>query len=162
MKRWLQAVGAIAATVFVALALSVAPIPRWAAPLWPVWVALVVFYWAIALPEFFGVAIAWVVGLLMDALTGTPLGAHALALTLVAFVGARAHLRLQPSALWEQSLAFGFALVLYAFALFWIGGLTDSLIRPLARFMPVLVSTALWPWIFPLLRGFRRLVVAPV
>ncbi|MGH8272814.1 MAG: rod shape-determining protein MreD [Gammaproteobacteria bacterium] len=159
MMRWLQATVVIVVTVFIALALTVAPIPNWAAALWPPWVALVVFYWAIALPEFFGVLIAWVVGLLMDALTGTPLGAHALALTLVAFVAARAPLKLQGSLLWQQSVTLGFALVLYAFALFWIGGLTGALTRPLAQFMPVLIGAALWPWVFPVMRGIRRLIV---
>ncbi|MGH7056781.1 MAG: rod shape-determining protein MreD [Acetobacteraceae bacterium] len=159
MRRRLQAVLVIVVTMFIALALTIVPIPRWAAPLWPMWVALAVFYWAIALPEFFGVTIAWIAGLLLDALTGTPLGAHALALTLVAFIAARGHVAIRGSEVWQQTITLGFALLLYAFALFWIGGLTGQMLRPLARFFPVVVSIALWPWVFGLLRIIRRGVV---
>lgn len=156
MIRRLVAPLVIAATIFAAFSLSVVPLPRWADALWPFWVALVVFYWAIALPERFGVAIAWIVGLLMDALVGTPLGTHALALTLVAFVAARTYLKLRMAPVWQQSLTVGLALLLYAFVLFWIGGLTGEMLRPLARFVPVAVSVALWPWTYALLRALRR------
>jgi rod shape-determining protein MreD len=159
MRRWLQAAVVIVVTMFIALALTVVPIPRWAAPLWPMWVALAVFYWAIALPEFCGLTVAWVAGLLMDGLTGAPIGAHALALTLVAFIAAHGHVKIRAAEIWEQAAILALALLLYAFALFWIGGLTGGLLRPLARFFPIVVSVALWPWVFGFLRGFRRRLV---
>lgn len=159
MTHWLRSVGAIVLTLFIAFALTVVPRPAWADALWPSWVVLVVFYWAIALPEIFGLTIAWIVGLLMDALLGTPLGAHALALLLVAFVAARAYVKLRLAFVWQQALTVGFALALYAFVLFWVGGINGSNLRPLARFLPVAISVALWPAIFALLRGLRRRLV---
>ncbi len=149
----------VALTVLVALILTVAPLPGWSEALRPLWAPLVVFYWVIALPERFGVGLAWVVGLLLDALTGTLLGAHALALTLVAFFAARWHLKLRMFPLWQQSLAVGAALAVYAFILFWIGGISGEMSQPLTRFLPVAVSTAIWPWIYALLRGVRRRLV---
>lgn len=154
--KWLRAPLIVAVTVVIALALTVVPLPGWAEPLRPFWVALAVFYWVIALPERFGVGLAWIVGLLLDAMTGTLLGAHALALTLVAFVAARMHLKLRMFPVWQQSLAVGLALCLYAFVLFWIGGLAGEMTRPTARFIPVLTSVILWPWIYGLLRAVRR------
>lgn len=156
MSRWLRAVLAIGATLFIALALAIVPRPPWADIIWPSWVVLVVFYWAIALPEYFGVAIAWLAGLLMDALLGTALGAHALALVVVAFIGARTYARLRLAPVWQQAFTVGLALALYAFILFWVGGLTGFSLRPRARFIPVLVSLALWPIASGLLRGIRR------
>lgn len=156
MSRWTRAALTILVTLFIAFSLTIVPRPYWADALWPSWVALVVFYWAIALPEFFGITLAWIVGLLMDALLGAPLGAHALALVLVAFIAARAYVKLRMASVWQQALTVAVALALYAFALFWIGGLTDFETRPLARFVPVAVSVALWPIVFSLLRALRR------
>lgn len=154
--RWLRAPLIVAVTLVIALALTVVPLPDWAEGLRPLWVALAVFYWVIALPERFGVGLAWIVGLLLDALTGTVLGAHALALTLVAFVAARMHLKLRMFPVWQQSLAVGLALSLYAFVLFWVGGLSGEMTRPLVRFLPIATSVVLWPWIYALLRAVRR------
>ncbi len=154
--RRLSSPVAVMATLFIALALTVAPLPSWALALRPLWVALTVYYWAIALPERFGVGYAWLVGLFLDVLTGSLFGAHALALTLVAFIAARTHLKLRMHPLWQQSLTVGFALGLYAFVLFWIGGLTHQMSRPLIRFAPVGISMLLWPWIYGFLRAVRR------
>lgn len=154
--RRLSAPVAIIATLFIALAFTVVPLPNWALALRPLWVALTVYYWAVALPERFGVGYAWIIGLFLDALTGSLFGAHALALTLVAFVAARTHLKLRMYPLWQQSLTVGFALGLYAFVLFWISGLTHQMPRPLVRFAPVGISILLWPWIYGFLRVVRR------
>ncbi|MGH8427651.1 MAG: rod shape-determining protein MreD [Gammaproteobacteria bacterium] len=155
MQR-LRMVLTVVISIIVALALTVVPWPEWAEPLRPLWVALTVFYWVIALPEHLGVLFAWIVGLLLDALTGTLLGAHALALTLVAFVAARTHLKLRMYPLWQQSFTVGLALALYAFVLFWIGGLTGAMTLPLDRFVPVAISMLIWPWIYMTLRALRR------
>ncbi len=155
MQR-LRMVLTVVISIIVALALTVVPWPEWAEPLRPLWVALTVFYWVIALPEHLGVLFAWIVGLLLDALTGTLLGAHALALTLVAFIAARAHLKLRMYPPWQQSFMVGLALALYAFVLFWIGGLTGTMSRPLDRFVPVAISMLIWPWIYAILRALRR------
>lgn len=156
MMRWLRAPLAVAATVLVALVLTIVPLPPWAEPLRPLWAALAVFYWVIALPERFGVGLAWIVGLLLDALTGTLLGAHALALTLVAFIAARMHLKLRMFPVWQQSFAVGAALAIYSFVLFWVGGLTGEMTRPMVRFVPVATSMLLWPWTYWVLRALRR------
>lgn len=160
MSRWLRAAITIIVTLFLAFSLTVVPRPHWADIVWPLWVALVVFYWAIALPEFFGITLAWIVGLFMDALTGTPLGAHALAMLLVAFIAARSFVKLRLASVWQQALVVCLALALYAFALFWIGGLTGQATRPLVRFVPIGVSVALWPIVFLILRALRRRFVA--
>ena len=154
--RRLRMVLTVVISIIVALALTVVPWPEWAEPLRPLWVALTVFYWVIALPEHLGVLFAWVVGLLLDALTGTLLGAHALALTLVAFIAARTHLKLRMYPPWQQSFTVGLALALYAFVLFWIGGLTGAMTLPLDRFVPVAISMLIWPWIYMTLRALRR------
>lgn len=156
MANRLKPVLAILATIVLALALSIAPFPRAALPFEPLWVALTVYYWTLALPEQFGVGYAWLTGLSMDELSGSLFGAHALALTFVAFIAARMHLKQRMYPLWQQSLGVGLALAVYAFTLFWITGIDHETTRPLTRFLPVLISMILWPWAYSVLRMVRR------
>ncbi|NIR61524.1 MAG: rod shape-determining protein MreD, partial [Gammaproteobacteria bacterium] len=91
-------------TVAVALMLAMVPLPEAVDSLRPDWVALVVLYWAIALPQRFGLLFAWIAGLLLDVSMGTLLGQHALGLVLVAAVALRLHQRLRLFPLAQQAL----------------------------------------------------------
>ena len=78
--------GAIVFTFIIALLLTIMPLPEWARYLRPDWVGLVLIYWCLAVPERVGVITGWLMGLLVDLLTGAILGQHALALTVVAWI----------------------------------------------------------------------------
>jgi len=153
--RWLSAPLAIAISVVVALMLTIAPLPVWAEMLRPAWVSLVVFYWVLALPERFNVGWAWLIGLLVDALTGSLLGAHAMTLAIIALIANRWHLKLRMHPQWQQSFTLALALLLNAVLLFWIGGIAGHASRPLDRFIPVIISALVWPWVYALLRRVR-------
>lgn len=151
---------AIGLSVVIALMLTVAPMPRWAEMLRPAWVSLVVFYWVLALPERFNVGWAWLIGLLVDALSGSLLGTHAMTLTIIALIANRRHLKLRMHTQWQQSITLIFALTLNAILLFWIGGIAGHMTRPLDRFIPVIISALIWPWVYALLRRVRQRFVA--
>ena len=70
----------MAMSFVVSLMLTALPMPEWASLWRPAWVALVLIYWCMALPARSGVLVGWSVGLLLDVMTGTLLGQHALAL----------------------------------------------------------------------------------
>ena len=76
-------------TLLIALFLMVMPLPEWIRPFRPEWVTLVVIYWCLALPSRVNIGIAWIMGLIVDVLTGTLLGQHALAMAIVAFFTVR-------------------------------------------------------------------------
>ncbi|WP_455219971.1 rod shape-determining protein MreD, partial [Kaarinaea lacus] len=61
-------------TFIVALTLMMMPLPEWAESARPQWLMMVVIYWCIALPDRFGVILAWLVGLVLDVATGALLG----------------------------------------------------------------------------------------
>lgn len=154
--RWMGTGLTIALSVMAALVLTIIPLPGWGVALRPFWVALVVFYWVLALPERFNIGWAWLIGLLLDALTGSLLGAHALALVLVAVLASRWHLKIRMYPMWQQSVGVGLALVLYTGVLFWIDGLAGHMIRPLVRFLPITISVLIWPWVYAVLRRVRQ------
>ena len=84
----------IAILLIIALMLTMAPLPDWAAAFRPNWVALTLLYWAMTLPHNYSVGTAWIVGLVLDVAQGTLLGQHALALCFIVFVTVKFHLQL--------------------------------------------------------------------
>lgn len=77
----------------------------------PDWVVLVLIYWAIALPERFGVFSAWAVGLLADVLTGRLLGQYALIYALICYFSINEHRRLRQFPIVQQCLWVFFCLL---------------------------------------------------
>jgi rod shape-determining protein MreD len=137
----------IAATYLVALILTIWPLPQWAEVFRPAWVALVTIYWCLWLPERVGVIIAFFAGLLVDALSGTLLGEHALALVLVAWAALWMHLQVRVFPWWQQCVVVLGILAMHALVLFWVDGMLGYTVGAAMRWTPALVSAALWPWI---------------
>lgn len=149
-------VGAIASSLVVAFALTIVPLPDWANPWRPAWVAMVVIYWCLAIPERFGVLSAWIVGLLLDVLHGAILGQHALGLSFVAYVAVLYHQRVRVFPLVQQSIVVGSLVFLYIGAMLLIYNLLGSLPYGSYYLLGALTSAMLWPWAFIVLRDVRR------
>lgn len=138
-----------------ALALSVQPLPDWLAPFRPPWVALVLFYWCMNLPRDFALTVAFGAGLLLDVLSGAPLGQHALALVIAAYLPLKLYLRLAVFPVWQLTLAVVVYLVVYQFVLFWCSGVVGTA-GPLQFYWAPLVSAAVvWPLILAALDTMR-------
>ena len=153
---------AIAASLVLALILSTLPMPSWAAVGRPPWVALVLMYWSMVMPERVGVLIAWTTGLLLDVISGTLLGQHALGLSLLVFVVHRRHQWLQALPLWQQGIGVFVLLFGYQIVVLWINGIRGFPVMPSAYWVAPLVSMLLWPWVSAILRDLRRkCVVTP-
>ncbi len=146
----------IGLTFVLALMLTALPMPDWAALWRPAWVALVLIYWCMALPSRAGVVVGWSVGLLLDVMTGTLLGQHALALAVTAFIAHKLHRRVRVLPIWQQGVTvFGLVFVFQALVL-WINGIMGMPVSLAAYLAAPLVSMLLWPWIFVVLRDARR------
>ncbi|HEY3859436.1 MAG TPA: rod shape-determining protein MreD [Gammaproteobacteria bacterium] len=141
----------IAASYLAALILTVWPLPQWAEAFRPAWVPLVTIYWCLWLPERVGVIIAFFAGLLVDALSGTLLGEHALALVLVAWVALWMHLQVRVFPWWQQCVVILGILALHSLVLFWVDGMLGYTVGAAMRWIPALVSAALWPWILQIM-----------
>lgn len=96
-------------TVLVAMALAVARAP-FNAPDWlgwwrPDWVLAVFFFWAVATPDRVGIISAWIGGLFVDAILGTPLGLGGICLALATYLAKRFNGRLVMFSLLQRTLA---------------------------------------------------------
>ena len=146
----------IAASLIVASMLSTLPMPSWAAVGRPAWVALVLMYWCMASPERVGVTVAWAAGLLLDVMSGALLGQHALGLSLLAFVVHQRHKWLRALPLWQQGIGVLVLVFGYQVIVLWINGIRGFPVLASAYWAAPVVSMALWPWIFVILRDLRQ------
>src|SRR5699024_646369 len=128
----------------------------WLGPARPAWVALGVIYWQLHHPRHTGFLLSWCAGLLLDGLTSSALGEHALALIVVAFCTLKLARYLRDQPLWEQSLVILPLLVLYEFILFWVDGVLGRSAPMLWRWLPILSSILIWPFFSWILDNLTR------
>ena len=122
----------------------------------PQWVALVMFYWIISLPQRFGLGTAWVSGLIVDVLYGGLLGQHALAFLLVGYIAASFYQRMRMFSVWQQAIIVLATVLLADMILFVIDAIAMDREWKYLYLLPAVVSALLWPWIFLFLRYLRR------
>jgi rod shape-determining protein MreD len=151
-----QGNGVILVSFLVALILTVMPLPDWLRAARPDWVGLVLIYWCLALPERVGVVTGWLAGLLVDLLTGTLLGQHAMALAVIAWLTLRFHQRIRLFPVWQQALIVLVLLVLHQLLALWVDRFIGRPVPPWYYWTPSLVGMLMWPPIFSALRGVRR------
>ncbi len=148
--------GIILASFLLALLLTILPLPEWARIYRPQWYTLVLIYWTTATPQRVGVGIGWLTGIIIDVLTGTLLGQHALALSLIAYITHKMHQRLRLFPIWQQSLVVLVLLLIERVLQLWIMGALGQPVPTLSFWISPLVGMLLWPWIYIILRDLRR------
>jgi rod shape-determining protein MreD len=149
--RWV-----IVLTLLLALWLSIVPLPEWARWGRPEWVALVLIYWVIALPHRVGIGVAWLTGLSLDLLQGSPLGENAFALGVIAYLALILYQRLRMYALWQQAGIVFVLIGLNQLLCHWVQTLTTQVAPSVLFLLPALISAFLWPSVLLLLRHIRR------
>ena len=146
----------ILASLMVAMMLTIMPLPDVLQYLRPEWTALVLMYWSMALPERIGMGVAFIIGLLLDVLSGSLLGQHALSMTIVIFLITNLYQRIRIFPLWQQAIIIWMLLNLYQLLLLWFDGITGQPSKGLQFWLPPISGMILWPWVFILLRHLRR------
>lgn len=146
----------IGISLLVALTLSILPWPVWTEQFRPDWVALVLIYWCMALPNRVGVGTAWTTGLILDVLYGSMLGENALAKALVAFLTVHFHLQLRMFPRWQQAVVVLLLIAVNNLLVLWIKHLAGQAPATWSYLTPSIVSMLIWPWLFVILRDVRR------
>ncbi len=155
MNRRRDRRGVVIATLLVALVLTLIPLPPALDGLRPYWVALVFIYWCLETQGLITLGLAFTIGLLLDLLTGSLLGLHALSLVILVYLVTRFRARLRFFPTWQQALSV-FALLLNdRIILLWILSLRGDPLPSLGFWLPPIVGTLLWLPIFLLLDRFR-------
>ncbi len=148
------------ATLLLALLLTAARLPADVPELFswlrPEWAAIVLLYWVMAVPQRVGMVTAWCVGILVDSLTGSLLGQHALGFVLIAFVGLSMYERLRMYSLLQQAFIVFVTIALARLIGFWVEALVRGVGWTPMILLPAVTSALLWPLAFTALRALRR------
>lgn len=142
-------------TIFIALYLQTLPMPDLLLLFKPKWVALVLAYWCLLQPYRIGIMHGFFIGLLIDLIEGSSLGQNAIYLTLIAYFLHKFYQRIRMYTIIKQTLAI-FIILLFAQIIF-------ALLQTIANnkdfsiivFLPVFISTLIWPWLYILLQYFK-------
>lgn len=145
----------IVLTITAAVLLSLLPLPAVVAPFKPYWVALVVIYWSLETHDTIGLGSAFLTGLLLDVLSGSLAGMHALSLVIMVFLVQRFRPRLRFFPPWQQALSVLALLVNDRIILLWVTALLGEPLPSLEYWWPPLVALAIWPWLFLFLDRVR-------
>ena len=146
-------------SILVGMLLEIVPLPHWTLWLRPAWVYMLIIFWVILVPQRVGVGTDFVVGLLMDLLTGTILGLHAFIYVLSAYVLMRFQPQLRNFPLWQQ------AIMIYLFLFFNV--VLQTLVSRLISLQSVsllfwlspFIGAVFWIWMVLLLRDWQDRLV---
>ena len=141
----------IGGVFLIAFLLTIMPLPEGLSNWRPQWVALTLIFWILTLPERVGVGVAWSIGVVLDVLTGTLLGEHALSFSLIAFAVLKLHKRLLLFPPHQQSFTVLLLLLLDRLLNLWVTGALGYPAPEMAYWIPPVVGALFWPWIYPLL-----------
>lgn len=133
------------------IALQLVALPQAIAPARPLLVAMVIAYWTFISAAGPSIVIVWLVGLVLDVLFNTALGEHALALLLMVWLVHWLRRFMLMVSFWQTALVLAPAWVVYTGAMFWIDGARGVQADTWARWLPVVSSVILWPFLFPVL-----------
>jgi rod shape-determining protein MreD len=147
-------------TIFAGMVLAVLRLPQFFPVelgfLRPDWVAMILVYWIIALPHRAGISLAWLTGIAVDGLLGSPIGQHALSYVLIAYVAASLYQRVRMFSVWQQSTILFALLGLNQVVGFWVESIVGPTDWSFWYLLPAVSGAFLWPSVFLILRYLRR------
>lgn len=146
----------IVGSFIAAFLLTAMPLPDMVNYYRPPWVALVLMYWCMALPNRIGISTGWICGLLIDVLQGTLLGLNAVGFAILAYFSIVQYQRFRVFPLVQQSLIIGALIFILSLVSLWIRYQVDGMELNWNYTLPALSSLLIWPWVFIVLRDLRR------
>lgn len=143
-------------SLLMAVILSIVPLPLWLSLGRPAWVPMVVVFWALALPNRFGLFFAFTIGLILDLFFNSLFGLSSIGLLLITFVVLSLHRRLRMFPLWQQTFVVFLLMSNYLFVTMWIRSMVGLSTPSLWYLLPAVSSALVWPWLSAMLRFLQR------
>ena len=145
---WLILLTVIAAFL---LTMARAPLgaPDWLGWLRPGWIVLVIYFWAMHVPQRIGLISTWIIGVFADIVYADPLGLNGLVLATVTFLTWRFHERLRMYAVLQQAWVAAAMVLLSEGARRLAHDQAHSWFP--VTVLPVVISMFIWPAVYLLL-----------
>lgn len=143
-------------SLLLALFLTLMPLPEVVEAARPYWIAMVLIYWILESGRLRHLGQAFVLGLLVDVLTGVLLGQHALSLLIISYLTDRFRNRIRFFPPWQQAAVVLALLFNDRIVQLWVVGLVGDTWPPWVWWLAPLAGMLLWPWLFLLLDRLRQ------
>ncbi len=127
----------------------------------PDFIALAVLYWNIHQPRQSGMSLAFVSGIMMDVVTTSIMGQHALAYCLLTFFALLFYRRLRMFSVFRQIPAILWMLLLSQIVLLLIGMLTGTYLPDWHTLLRSVSGGLIWPFIAIMLTSLRKQEIDP-
>ena len=142
---------------FVALVLTMLPVPVWLLYFWPDWMVLVVFYWALTVPDRVGPLVGFIIGTVLEVLFVRTFGVLGFGLAILAFTVNRWSLQLRALTVWQQMIVVGVFDAIYKLITGWLYGLISDFTITTEYWYSLAGAMLCWPFVFILLQELRRM-----
>ena len=146
-KHWysIKIIINIVLTVFIGMILTIVPLPHRLAWFYPSWVWMILIFWMLFFPHYVNLFVFWIIGVLMDVLTGTLVGQTALIFVTTAYIILRFFDRFVYFVVWRQSLLILLLTTISMFLMYCINALTGNIFFHVTYISTIILNTLLWP-----------------
>ncbi|MBC8518867.1 MAG: rod shape-determining protein MreD [Gammaproteobacteria bacterium] len=141
-----------------AIILTVVPLPEYLRPFRPHWIILALFYLGVFSPMQSGIVRSWLLGVVVDVLTGTLMGMHALTFSLTTFITLRFHLQLRVFVVAQQMITITILILLNLIVEIMIRAATGNLVDTIYFWGPLISTPLFWPPVYILASRLTRLL----
>ncbi|MGH1540916.1 MAG: rod shape-determining protein MreD [Arenicella sp.] len=141
---------------FIASVLTIVNLPNWLFYFRPDWIALIVIYWVLAMPDRLGVVFGFIYGLLLDLLLIKAFGLNAFGFSCLAFAISRSYMQLRMFPIWQQALLVGVLIAIMKLFIGLLAGWVSDFRFTQYYWYSIAGDIVLWPFIYIILRDLRR------
>ena len=143
-------------SILIGIILQIIPMPPPIDLYRPDWLLLILLYWSMALPNRVSVGVAAIAGMILDILYGTALGVHSFALAIPVYLVSANYQRLRNYSMIQQAIMVLVLSIMFHLTVFWLQYWITGIEFSWIFIWPAFGSAIFWPWLFWLLRKFRR------
>lgn len=154
MNRKIKLYVYIFASLLIAALLSTIPLPKALQWIWPQWMVLVLFFWILSLPNYVSFGLAFSIGLLMDALSGSMLGEHGAALIIPVYFIVKFNNKIIFNKVIGQALIVFLLVLTYQATIYWIQGIIRNASAAPTYWFSSISSAFIWSSIAALLEKY--------
>ncbi len=145
MSRALPNLANLTLSVFMAMLVSVFPLPHALQWYRPEFMALLIIYWVLHFPQRVGIGLAWLIGLALDIVEDGVWGANALAFAVIAYVCLMSYRRLRSYTLTQQTAWVFVFIGIYQLFYNWVQSLDGVAASMQMMLISNLITATCWP-----------------